>query len=153
MAQSGSHRIVIVGSAGMQSLDAVGPFDVFSGADPAVGSTVKVDPDPVFVRDGDVWTSAHETIDLALALVVDDHGVDVTAPDGDRRLPVPAAAMRLRHFSRVFADEVGVTPGRYVERAAPRRDPRRVPAPFRVESRDPFTSPTPPPSHARKAAQ
>ena len=272
MAQSASRRIVIVGFAGMQPLDAVGPFDVFNGADQAVNSTagsrgystslvsavgglvrcesglglateplpgldeeidtmllaggwgvfeacqdralvewiattaprcrrvatvctgaflaaqaglldgrrvtthwaradrlqqefptVKVDPDPIFVRDGDVWTSAGVTagIDLALALVEDDHGVDVaqtvarwlvmflrrpggqtqfaapvwapraerstvravqalveTAPDGDHRLPVlaAAAAMSLRHFSRVFADEVGETPGRYVER-------------------------------------
>jgi len=35
-----------------------------------------VDPDPIFVRDGDVWTSAGVTagMDLALALVADDHG-------------------------------------------------------------------------------
>jgi len=39
MAQNASHRIVIVGFAGMQSLDAVGTFDVFSGADRAVGGT------------------------------------------------------------------------------------------------------------------
>jgi transcriptional regulator GlxA family with amidase domain len=124
---------------------------------------VTVDPDPIFVRDGDVWTSAGVTagIDLSLALVEDDHGVEVAqtvarwlvmflrrpggqtqfaapvwapraerstvravqalveaAPDGDHRLPVlaAAAAMSVRHFSRVFADEVGETPGRYVER-------------------------------------
>ena len=43
-----------------------------------------------------------------------------TAPDGDHRLPVlaAAAAMSLRHFSRVFTEEVGETPGRYVERCA-----------------------------------
>lgn len=37
---------------------------------------VRVEPDPVFVRDGDVWTSAGITagIDLALALVEDDLG-------------------------------------------------------------------------------
>ncbi|HEY3682659.1 MAG TPA: helix-turn-helix domain-containing protein [Streptosporangiaceae bacterium] len=37
---------------------------------------VIVDPDPIFVRDGPVWTSAGVTagIDLALALVEDDHG-------------------------------------------------------------------------------
>lgn len=36
---------------------------------------VDVDPDPIFVRDGDVWTSAGVTagMDLALALVEDDH--------------------------------------------------------------------------------
>jgi transcriptional regulator GlxA family with amidase domain len=42
---------------------------------PAVG----VDPDPVFVRDGDVWTSAGVTagMDLALALVEEDLGAEV----------------------------------------------------------------------------
>jgi transcriptional regulator GlxA family with amidase domain len=37
---------------------------------------VTVDPDAIYVRDGDVWTSAGVTagIDLALALVADDHG-------------------------------------------------------------------------------
>jgi transcriptional regulator GlxA family with amidase domain len=40
---------------------------------------VDVDPDPVFVRDGPVWTSAGVTagIDLALALVEDDLGAAV----------------------------------------------------------------------------
>ena len=39
---------------------------------------VDVDPDPVFVRDGDVWTSAGVTagMDLALALVEEDLGPD-----------------------------------------------------------------------------
>jgi transcriptional regulator GlxA family with amidase domain len=37
---------------------------------------VEVDPEPIFVRDGDVWTSAGVTagMDLALALVEEDHG-------------------------------------------------------------------------------
>jgi transcriptional regulator GlxA family with amidase domain len=37
--------------------------------------SVSVDPDPIFVRDGDIWTSAGVTagMDLALALVEDDH--------------------------------------------------------------------------------
>jgi transcriptional regulator GlxA family with amidase domain len=41
--------------------------------------TVEVDPDPIFVRDGPVWTSAGVTagMDLALALVEDDHGRDL----------------------------------------------------------------------------
>jgi transcriptional regulator GlxA family with amidase domain len=41
--------------------------------------TVEVDPDPIFVRDGDVWTSAGVTagMDLALALVEEDLGRDV----------------------------------------------------------------------------
>lgn len=40
---------------------------------------VDVDPDPIWTRDGNVWTSAGVTagIDVALALVEDDHGVDV----------------------------------------------------------------------------
>jgi transcriptional regulator GlxA family with amidase domain len=39
---------------------------------------VQVDPDPIFVRDGDVYTSAGVTagMDLALALVEDDLGRD-----------------------------------------------------------------------------
>jgi transcriptional regulator GlxA family with amidase domain len=38
-----------------------------------------VDPDPIFVRDGDVYTSAGVTagIDLCLALVEEDHGRDL----------------------------------------------------------------------------
>lgn len=40
---------------------------------------VTVEPDPIYVRDGDVWTSAGVTagMDLALAMVADDHGRDV----------------------------------------------------------------------------
>ena len=40
---------------------------------------VTVDTEPIFVRDGDVWTSAGVTagIDLALAVVEEDHGRDV----------------------------------------------------------------------------
>jgi transcriptional regulator GlxA family with amidase domain len=40
---------------------------------------VELDPEPVFVRDGDVWTSAGVTagMDLALALVEDDLGPEV----------------------------------------------------------------------------
>lgn len=38
--------------------------------------TAVVDPDPIYLRDGDLWTSAGVTagIDLALALVEEDHG-------------------------------------------------------------------------------
>ncbi|HEY4333207.1 MAG TPA: helix-turn-helix domain-containing protein [Ilumatobacteraceae bacterium] len=38
-----------------------------------------VDPDPIYINDGNVWTSAGVTagIDLALALVEDDHGAEV----------------------------------------------------------------------------
>jgi transcriptional regulator GlxA family with amidase domain len=40
---------------------------------------IVVDPDPIYIRDGKYWTSAGVTagIDLALALVVEDLGVDV----------------------------------------------------------------------------
>jgi transcriptional regulator GlxA family with amidase domain len=40
------------------------------------------------------------------------------APGGDHHLPAlaAAAAMSVRHFARVFAAEVGETPGRFVER-------------------------------------
>jgi transcriptional regulator GlxA family with amidase domain len=124
---------------------------------------VDVDADPIYIRDGPYWTSAGVTagIDLALALVADDLGVDVaqtvarwlvmflhrpggqtqfatpvwlpraersavravqslveSAPGGDHRLPAmaAAAAMSVRHFARVFAQEVGETPARFVER-------------------------------------
>jgi len=42
---------------------------------------VHVDADPIYLRDGDVWTSAGVTagIDLALALVADDHGPALAA--------------------------------------------------------------------------
>jgi transcriptional regulator GlxA family with amidase domain len=41
-----------------------------------------------------------------------------SAPGGDHRLPAlaAAAAMSVRHFTRVFTDQVGETPGRFVER-------------------------------------
>ena len=38
-----------------------------------------VDPDPLYIRDGQIWTSAGVTagIDLSLAMVADDLGTDV----------------------------------------------------------------------------
>ena len=124
---------------------------------------IDVDPDPIYIRDGKYWTSAGVTagIDLALALVQEDLGMDVAqtvarwlvmflhrpggqtqfaspvwvpraerstvravqtlveaAPGGDHRIPAlaAAAAMSVRHFTRVFTAEVGETPGRFVER-------------------------------------
>jgi transcriptional regulator GlxA family with amidase domain len=43
--------------------------------------TVKVDADRIFIKDGQAWTSAGITagIDLALALIEEDHGLDVAA--------------------------------------------------------------------------
>ena len=48
---------------------------------------VKLEPDRIFTRDGDVWTSAGITagIDLALAMVAEDHG-DAVAQDTARQL-------------------------------------------------------------------
>jgi transcriptional regulator GlxA family with amidase domain len=44
-----------------------------------INPSTTVERDPIFVRDGNVWTSAGITagMDLALALVEDDHGADV----------------------------------------------------------------------------
>src|SRR6478752_642977 len=41
--------------------------------------SLRVETDPIFIRDGRIWTSAGVTagIDLALAMVEDDHGSDV----------------------------------------------------------------------------
>jgi transcriptional regulator GlxA family with amidase domain len=124
---------------------------------------VTVDPDPIYIRDGKYWSSAGVTagIDVSLALVQEDLGVDVAqtvarwlvmflhrpggqtqfaspvwvpraerstvravqtlveaAPGGDHRLPAlaAAAAMSVRHFTRVFTAEVGETPSRFVGR-------------------------------------
>ncbi|MCP3469653.1 GlxA family transcriptional regulator [Bradyrhizobium sp. CCGUVB1N3] len=48
---------------------------------------VKLEPDQIFTRDGDVWTSAGITagIDLALAMVTEDHG-EAIAQDTARQL-------------------------------------------------------------------
>lgn len=56
---------------------------------------IDVDRDSIFVRDGDVWTSAGVTagIDLALALVEDDHG--------------RAAALEIARWLVVFAKRPG----------------------------------------------
>jgi len=124
---------------------------------------VHVEPDAIFVRDGDVYTSAGVTsgIDLALALVEDDLGhaialevarwlvVFLKRPGGQSQfsshlaaqaippgplkdlpewivahvredLSVEAlaarAAMSPRHFARIFHQETGATPAKFVER-------------------------------------
>jgi transcriptional regulator GlxA family with amidase domain len=123
---------------------------------------VRVDPDPIFVRDGELATSAGVTagIDLALDLVEEDLGHEVALavarqlvvflrrpgnqaqfstqlaaqlarreplrdlqrwmvehPDSD--LSVEALALRAhlspRQFARAFTEEVGMSPGRYVD--------------------------------------
>ncbi len=121
---------------------------------------VRVDAEPIYIRDGNVYTSAGVTAGMDLALVEEDHGTDVALqiarelvlflrrPGGqsqfspvlarqgserrplrdlhawiltnlDKRLDVETlarqAAMSPHHFARVFAQEFGVTPARYVE--------------------------------------
>lgn len=122
---------------------------------------ISVDPEPIFVRQGSVWTSAGVTagMDLALAMVEEDHGRDAALevakalvlflrrPGGQAQfsshltlqlaerdalrdlqawivdhpaadLSAEALARRVhlspRHFSRLFAREVGITPAKYV---------------------------------------
>lgn len=123
-----------------------------------------VDADAIFVRDGRISTSAGVTagIDLALAMVEEDHGADcarrtakalvffMQRPGGqsqfssrtrpasvhsqsikrvlDSVLQSPAAdhseaamaqeaAFSVRHFRRVFTEQVGTTPARFVTEA------------------------------------
>jgi transcriptional regulator GlxA family with amidase domain len=85
-----------------------------------------VDPDPIFVRDGDVWTSAGVTagIDLALAMVEADHGPEVSRtiarqlvmfvqrPGGQAQFSTQLAAQRpgrepLREVLDWIADHLG----------------------------------------------
>ncbi len=125
---------------------------------------ISVDPDPVYIRDGNVYTSAGVTagMDLALALVEEDYGRDLALlvarwlvlflkrPGGQSQFSAQLASqtaerepirelqrwvfenpgsdlavdslakrvgMSARNFARVFTREVGMTPGRFVERA------------------------------------
>ncbi|MGA8363568.1 MAG: helix-turn-helix domain-containing protein, partial [Solirubrobacteraceae bacterium] len=125
--------------------------------------TVEVDPEPIYLRDGPVWTSAGVTagMDLALALVEEDLDRDAALtiarhlvlflrrPGNQSQFSATLAAqqpareplreaqryalehvaadlsvealalhahMSPRNFARAFAAEVGITPGRYVER-------------------------------------
>jgi transcriptional regulator GlxA family with amidase domain len=87
---------------------------------------VTVDPDPIFVRDGSVWTSAGVTagMDLALALVEEDHGRDVALtvarhlvlflcrPGGQSQFSATLSAQQparepLREAQRLILEEVG----------------------------------------------
>jgi transcriptional regulator GlxA family with amidase domain len=124
---------------------------------------VRVEPDRIFVRDGPVMTSAGATagMDLALALIEEDHGPElartvarwtvmflqrpggqsqfserlalpatiaspirqaldavVAEPAADHRLAQLAkrAAVSERHLRRLFAEQTGTTPARFVER-------------------------------------
>jgi transcriptional regulator GlxA family with amidase domain len=139
---------------------------------------LQVQTEPIFVRDGSVYTSAGVSagIDLALALVEEDLGRQVALeiarglvlflrrpgnqaqfsaqlamqqadraplrevqrwivehPHEDLSSEVLArrAIMSLRHFTRCFTSEVGVTPARYVENVRVEAARRRL-----VESQD-----------------
>ncbi len=151
-------------------------------AEGCAGTTeVTVDADPIYVADGKYWSSAGVTagIDLCLALVEEDYGVDVAQtvarwlvmflhrpgsqtqfaspvwlPRAERstvravqtlietarrRSPPSALAGDGRHepapLRPVFTEEVGETPGRFVERVRneaarhQRRDDGRHPGP------------------------
>ena len=80
--------------------------------------TVQVDPDPIYVRDGNVWTSAGVTagMDLALALVEEDHGRDVAL----------AIARRFVLFLRRPANQSQFSAPLQAQAAAARRHPRRA---------------------------
>jgi len=96
--------------------------DELAAAYPAVS----VEADPVFVRDGDVFTSAGVTagIDLALALVEEDHGADVARsvarelvvfmarPGGQSQFSARLGPGTGRHpVVRAVLDAVGADPG------------------------------------------
>ena len=125
---------------------------------------VEVDPDPIHIQDGPVWTSAGVSagVDLALAMVAEDLGHQVAGdvarglvvylhrPGGQSQFSTPMrvrtprrepmrellsyidahpeadlsvaalagrAGMSERHFSRVFTEQTGLSPGRYVDRS------------------------------------
>ncbi|MET7874120.1 GlxA family transcriptional regulator [Streptomyces cyaneofuscatus] len=122
---------------------------------------VEVDADPIFIREGDVWTGAgiSACLDLSLALIADDLGeavalrvarqlvMYVKRPSGQSQFSVPleqvATTRRIedlrhhilrhlgepltvldlaefahvsdRHLTRIFKNELGMTPYAYVE--------------------------------------
>jgi len=76
-------HVVLTVFDGVQLLDVAGPADVFDAATRAASGggypSLTVEPDRIYVRDGNVVTSAGVTagVDLALALVEEDHGTEV----------------------------------------------------------------------------
>ncbi|WP_030595194.1 GlxA family transcriptional regulator [Streptomyces fulvoviolaceus] len=125
---------------------------------------VVVDPDPIYIRDGNVYTAAGITsaLDLTLALIEEDHGAEVARgvardlvtylqrpgnqaqmslhtaappprndlvrrlveyitghPDHDLNATALAARAGVtpRHLTRLFQEELGQTPGRFVRQS------------------------------------
>ena len=125
---------------------------------PVPGLTV--DPDPIFIKDGNVATSAGVTagIDLALALVEDDLGRDVALALA-RHLVVflrrPGSQSQFSaQLSAQVADRAAAARGAAVDRRAPRRRPVRR-RPRRAGPACPRASspaPSPPRSACRPAA-
>jgi transcriptional regulator GlxA family with amidase domain len=90
----------------VQSLDVTGPLEVFTGANTWQG------------RHGDGPAYDIRTASLGGRPVRTSSGLRVT-PDEDLRefrLPRPGLLLSPRHFARAFAAEVGMPPGRYVDR-------------------------------------
>ncbi len=114
---------------------------------------VEVDPNPIFVRDGNVWTSAGVSagVDLALALVEDDLGSEVPReiarwlvvflqrPGGQAQFSshlasVPASRQPLRELQAWIADHLDrdLRVEQLAERAA--MSPRNFARAFRLET-------------------
>jgi len=74
---------------------------------------VTVEPDPIFVRDGNVWTSAGVTagMDLALALVEDDLGRDVALAIARRLVLFLRRPANQSQFSAPLAAQVAERDG------------------------------------------
>ncbi len=72
---------------------------------------VTVDADAIYVRDGNVWTSAGVTagIDLALALVADDHGRGAAATVARRLVVYLQRSGGQAQFSAVLAAQAADT--------------------------------------------
>jgi transcriptional regulator GlxA family with amidase domain len=95
--------------------------------------SLRVDPNLIFVRDGNIYTSGGITsgIDLALALIEEDLGREIPRmvagflvvflrrPGGQTQFSpfLLAEAMSPRNFARLFQSETGTTPGKFIERA------------------------------------
>jgi len=78
---------------------------------------LRVDPDPIYVRDGDVWTSAGITagMDLALALVEEDHGHALALAVARALVVFLRRPGGQKQFSAALAAQTGASSGRFSE--------------------------------------